>query len=239
MKEVFIGDIHGLDLWKKVVNDNPDADKFIFVGDYFDSFDISVEIQANNFLDIIEFKKSNPDKVILLIGNHDHHYLKVGETYSGYNAGGQYLIREVLENNLHLLQICYKSVNKLVTHAGISQTWLDKHFDVGDYNKIESVLNEAYKENKRIFNFAGWDPYGNSKEASPIWIRPKALTISNRKKALRQFIQIVGHTRQSKIDLKSYDKVYGGKIILIDSLENGEYLLSYDNKLTVGYLDID
>ena len=36
-KLVVIGDIHGRAVWRKIVDDNPDADKFIFLGDYFDS----------------------------------------------------------------------------------------------------------------------------------------------------------------------------------------------------------
>ena len=36
-KIVVIGDIHGRAIWRKIVDDNPDADRFIFLGDYFDS----------------------------------------------------------------------------------------------------------------------------------------------------------------------------------------------------------
>ena len=39
MKTIAIGDIHGLSIWKDIINkENPD--KVIFIGDYFDSFDI-------------------------------------------------------------------------------------------------------------------------------------------------------------------------------------------------------
>jgi len=39
MKTIFIGDIHGQDTWKKIVeSENPD--RVVFIGDYFDSFDI-------------------------------------------------------------------------------------------------------------------------------------------------------------------------------------------------------
>ena len=69
MKTISIGDIHGRDIWKNV---NPSKyDKIIFVGDYVDSFTISNTTILNNLLDIIEFKKSFKNKVILLLGNHD------------------------------------------------------------------------------------------------------------------------------------------------------------------------
>ena len=53
MKTVVIGDVHGRSLWKLIVNQEQDADRIIFIGDYFDSFDIKGEEQLNNFLDII------------------------------------------------------------------------------------------------------------------------------------------------------------------------------------------
>ena len=53
MKIVVISDVHGRDLWKKQVEE--EADLYIFLGDYFDSFDIPHEIQISNFLDIKKF----------------------------------------------------------------------------------------------------------------------------------------------------------------------------------------
>ena len=68
MKIVVISDIHGRDLWKKQVEE--EADLYIFLGDYFDSFNIPHEIQISNFLDIKKFYEDNKDKVVLLAGNH-------------------------------------------------------------------------------------------------------------------------------------------------------------------------
>ena len=56
MKTVVIGDIHGRSVWKLIVNmEKPD--KVIFIGDYFDSFDIKGVDQLSNFQDIIAFKE--------------------------------------------------------------------------------------------------------------------------------------------------------------------------------------
>jgi len=70
MKIIAIGDTHGDPLWKSIVNVEKDAGLFVFIGDYFDSFLYSLEQQINNFKDIIQFKKDNMNKVILLVGNH-------------------------------------------------------------------------------------------------------------------------------------------------------------------------
>ncbi|NBP57427.1 metallophosphoesterase, partial [bacterium] len=39
MKTIFIGDIHGRSIWKEIVEQEK-PDRVIFIGDYFDSFDI-------------------------------------------------------------------------------------------------------------------------------------------------------------------------------------------------------
>lgn len=63
MKTVVIGDIHGRSIWKLIVNiENPD--RIIFIGDYFDSFNIKGEEQLNNFLDIIEYKNQVVRKLL-------------------------------------------------------------------------------------------------------------------------------------------------------------------------------
>ena len=72
MKTVIIGDIHGHDSWKQIIEQEQNADRFIFVGDYFDSFTVPGATQVQNFQDIIEFKETNGKETILLIGNHDY-----------------------------------------------------------------------------------------------------------------------------------------------------------------------
>lgn len=127
MKIIAIGDIHGRTEWKQIVQNNT-FDKCVFIGDYFDTHqNISPEQQKQNFEDLIQFKKNNFDKVILLIGNHDHHYCKnVHETYSGFQKFHKIDIQELLENALkeNLLQMCYRHNRYLFTHAGVTKTWL-------------------------------------------------------------------------------------------------------------------
>jgi len=68
MKIISVGDLHGNNIWKTI---DPELyDKIIFVGDYTDSFHLTDSAILDNLLDLIEFKKSYPDKVFLLLGNH-------------------------------------------------------------------------------------------------------------------------------------------------------------------------
>ena len=49
-------------------------DKVVFLGDYVDSFTISNIASYENLKDIIRLKKRDPNKVVLLLGNHDIQY---------------------------------------------------------------------------------------------------------------------------------------------------------------------
>ena len=57
-KTVVIGDLHGRSEWKLIIHrENPT--KVIFVGDYFDSYDLSAAIQLFNYNEIINLKEEN------------------------------------------------------------------------------------------------------------------------------------------------------------------------------------
>ncbi|MFN9956617.1 MAG: metallophosphoesterase, partial [bacterium] len=125
MKTLLLGDTHGRNLWKEIIKKET-PDRIVFIGDYFDTRDdIDASTQIQNFKEILEFKKENPDKVILLIGNHDFHYLKgCGETYSGYQQWAAMDINEVLQPALTSghLQICHVYDEYIFSHAGLTQT---------------------------------------------------------------------------------------------------------------------
>ena len=137
-KIVCIGDIHGRRRqWKQIQEQEKEFDKWIFSGDYFDSREgISYDTQIANFKEILEFKIANPDKVILLIGNHDAHYLNGwGEQYSGYDFRRHNDINEVLQPAVdsRLLQICHRHGKYIFSHAGITKTL---YFEIAASNSL-------------------------------------------------------------------------------------------------------
>ena len=239
-KTIILGDTHGRSFWKLAVNiENPDT--VIFIGDYFDSFQINTEIQVNNFLDIVEFKKTSGIETILLIGNHDHHYFpEIGYTgTSGYQQVGKFQIEPIIEANRERLQIAYQFDKYLFTHAGISQVFMDNVFGKGGWSvdNVAEELNELFKYKPHAFEFTGWDPYGNDEQQTPIWIRPGALMRANKKSELKKkYIQIFGHTQiEAGINFNSINKTAGGKYINIDCLETtGEYLIIQGDEITKG-----
>ena len=242
MKTVVIGDTHGRSLWKLIVNQEQDADRIIFIGDYFDSFEISGVEQIQNFKEIIEYKKTSGKEVIMLVGNHDHHYYpEVGYTgTSGYQSGIAPSINQVIDENRQHLQIAYSFDEFLFTHAGVSPTFMDGEFGEEGWveDNVVELLNDLFKYKPKSFDFNGTDPYGDNTYQTPIWIRPKSLMAVNKKhdKGLKKkYIQVVGHTQVKKLDLIGSQKSAGGRYYLIDCLEStGEYLVIQDGELSVG-----
>jgi len=98
MKTCIISDVHGRDQWKQIVTQEADANKFVFLGDYFDSFDLSGVIQMHNFKEIIEFKKTSGKEIVMLIGNHDYHYFPEinDSSTSGYQTRLASVIKQLL-----------------------------------------------------------------------------------------------------------------------------------------------
>lgn len=242
MKTIVLGDTHGRSNWKLAIYQEEPIDRVIFIGDYFDSYDISGVEQIDNFKNIIKYKENNPQvEVVMLIGNHDHHYFpEIGYTgTSGYQSGIAPSITQVIEENRYHLQIAYGFRDYLFTHAGVSPVFMDQVFGADGWSKESIVvdLNELFRYKPRAFKFNGFDPYGDSQTQTPIWIRPGSLMSVNKKhkKGLKNdYIQIVGHTHMKRIDLDGSDKFTGGRYYFIDTMEDsGDYLIIEDDTLRV------
>lgn len=241
-KIVCIGDIHGRSVWKQIV-DQENPDQVIFVGDYFDSYDIPGVEQIHNFKEIIEYKETSGKEVIMLIGNHCHHYFpEIGNTgTSGYQRGIAPNITQVINENRHHLQMAYSFDGFLFTHAGVSPVFMDEVFGSDGWSKerIADDLNELFRYKPKAFEFNGFDPYGDDEYQTPIWIRPRSLmsSNSNHKNGLKKdYIQIVGHTKVNQIDIKG--KATGGRYYFIDALGTSkEYLIIQNNKFSVGQIN--
>jgi predicted MPP superfamily phosphohydrolase len=242
MRTLVMGDIHGRSNWKLAIHQEEPIDRVIFIGDYFDSFEFSGVEQIDNFKQIIQYKENNPQvEVVLLIGNHDHHYFpEIGYTgTSGYQAGVGHSITQVIDENRHHLQMAYGFGDYLFTHAGVSPVFMDQVFGENDWNVESAVvdLNELFRYKPKAFEFNGFDAYGDNTTQTPIWIRPRSLMQANKKhkKSLRKdYIQIVGHTQMRRLDLTGSDKFTGGRYYFIDTMDTtGEYLIIQDNNLTV------
>jgi predicted phosphodiesterase len=201
MRILAIGDIHGRPDWKFILKKET-FDKFVITGDYFDSREgLPFELQLKNFNEIIEFKKENPDKAVLLFGNHDFHYTPFCKTkFQGYQLLYENEIKEAFKKayDEKLFQMCFKHDTLLFSHAGISQTWCRNNSI--NQSHIDTEINALFYSQPEAFAFRMGEnksPFGDDKEQSPIWIRPKSLLTD----MPNGFLQVVGHTQRKKIDL--------------------------------------
>jgi len=236
MKTIILGDIHGRTIWKDIINQEKEYDKIVFIGDYVDTHEnILPSQQLENLADIIQFKKDNSDKVTLLIGNHDYHYL-VDEKYSGFQHTMLFSFGELFKEGINkgLFQMCV-DINRdtICSHAGISKTWCSNnniHYNES-LDLISEEINELFKYKPYSFKFTGNDLYGDSIESSPIWIRPYSLKFDG-----LPYTQIVGHTITEKIEKASLTNTLNSEYFyyLIDTLGTSkEYLVQKDNEIII------
>lgn len=231
MKIIAIGDLHGRNDWEKIIAKN-DFDKCVFIGDYFDTFEpITPLKQIQNFKKIIEYKRRNTEKVILLAGNHDYHYLRTTEeAYSGFQPSFKAAFGDLLHNaiNQSRMQVCFIHTHFLFTHAGVTNTWAEANNI--DRNNLELSVNDLFIYKPDSFAFTPGENYsetGNEICQGPLWVRPESL----KRDRMKGFTHVVGHTEQNKLQI-------GADIVLIDTIAtSGEYLQIIDNKMSAVLLN--
>lgn len=197
-KYLHIGDMHGR--WDKFFTKDftplyriEDFDKIIFFGDYWDSFDVDFETQKRTFNAIINLKKRYPEKFVLLLGNHDVHYLYLDVKYrcSGFQDKYSAAIHALMSDNKNLFDYFFVYENTVCSHAGIighfEYVMLDRYgLTWKDYGAVK-VGNEP----KELF-YVGRDNGGRDIFDGPLWIRPNIL---KRYPAFEDdIVQVFGHT---------------------------------------------
>lgn len=211
---IIFGDIHGRNIWKKIVEENPNAEYYIFLGDYFTSREnIDVEDQIRNYEEILEFKKQNLDRVILLRGNHDLEALK---QYHWAECWPKFYSTYFRENDnaetfLKYTQWCFEINNVVFSHAGISDTWFCNVQKAHPEVQMFEDLNEL--EPTELFGFTPEsysDSSGYSKTQPLVWIRPFTLSDD----MIGNTIYVVGHTRQPN------DNIYQVSLNNVKQLED-------------------
>lgn len=223
MKILVIGDIHGESIWKKfgdieqLLQSNifeTEYDKYVFLGDYFDSFKVSSPKILERFHDVLRLKKNYPDKVVLLLGNHDTQYFlwpaHLGNNpygCSGYRPEYHLTLNEIYLKEQDLFQAAYQVKNYLFTHAGVSEAWytqvykMSKQVEEEGYTDMADLINKEFKYRNRSLFAVGFSRGGMYAKSGPFWA-DKSETILNHTVGLHQ---IVGHTSLKEIEKHSAD----------------------------------
>src|SRR5690554_4185117 len=127
IKILAIGDLHGRSCWQAIQFDQ--YDKIVFLGDYVDSEYYGDQEILSNFRAVIDLKIAFPEKVVLILGNHDIQYLYYPKySCSGFRPAMQPILTAIYNQHQHLFQIAYQVDNYLFSHAGLSLPWHEKFF---------------------------------------------------------------------------------------------------------------
>ena len=194
MKDIhtlIVPDVHCREFWKEPVKSvlaETDA-KIVFIGDYLDGYDFEWDkgfdyqtLGLNNFKEIIELKKQYPDRITLLLGNHDCTYA-LGDNICRCRTDYAHKkeIEDLFIDNKNLFQIAKEDdINGkhfIFSHAGMLKKYFTNFFRDLDWDKINPVdfFNNAWEmDNYQVTDklgiidrCRGWC-MGN-KYGSPVW----------------------------------------------------------------------
>ena len=160
MRYVIIPDVHGRSFWRRAVVEAGD-DPEIFLGDYLDPYPdegIGQVAVWDGFMEIVALKKAHPERITLLLGNHDLAYVQsaiAGTRFDRLNAGRN---RAFLYEHLDLFDmtcsIATPGRKYLLSHAGILPGWVKAHEKLlGARCDIGTRLNELLRDNVQRFAF--------------------------------------------------------------------------------------
>lgn len=128
-----IPNIHECTSWREPLKHIEDFKKVIFLGNYIiptSCEDVSFKKSFADFKYILELKRNNVDKVVLLLGNYDIRYLWPNHTdcHAGSDETITTLLRITYRKNRDIFSIAYQEHVDgqivLFSHAGITKGWL-------------------------------------------------------------------------------------------------------------------
>ena len=139
-----IGDVHGREVLSRIRPEN--YDMVVFLGDYADSHygdDYPDAVILENLQHIIAFKKAWPDKVALLLGNHDVHYMYSGEVSgcSGFRQSMLGDLQRLFMESSSLFDMAYQYENTLFTHAGVSNAWY-REYNAAIHSELRKIMEQ-------------------------------------------------------------------------------------------------
>lgn len=191
-KILIVPDVHGRTFWHRAMELVDQVDQIVFLGDYLDPYPhegISFDEAFEEFNKILEFKKEYPDRVTLLVGNHDMHYI-INEfmNCSRRNVAMQDQLHELYNANLDLFKLIYTEDDWMFSHAGVYKNWMEKYeFTLDDLN-LQNFLNSQWPALEDL----SWYRGGDNSVGSCIWADIRE---SVNYGLIPNYKQVVGHTQ--------------------------------------------
>lgn len=218
-----IGDRHGKDFGRKFLDDNilnPNIDKFVFMSDYFDSYDKTLEQQIDVFNDDMWYKTLRPNDVFYLKANHDAHYITSDAAIcSGFQHNNQFKIKHILNEHWNTFKHLVYFDGWLFSHAGVTNTLRNVFTNRFGEVDILDFVDMANQSNNKAFYRCDDNGYG--KFSGSMWVRPKRLF----KDLIPNINQCYGHTYNDNMVVTQHGNIKTinidcSGIVLIDTLTN-------------------
>ena len=174
MKVLVIGDIHCRKFWRQCINNNIEkVEKVVFLGDYLDPYPDEIKahpelMECKDFYDsqsnlkmlndIVSLKKDEPDKYILLTGNHTDSYI-----WPNFKAATRTDNKNWKEyhnfflENLNYFNLVWIEDDVIFSHAGIIEGWTEDFlysyikYDEGAELEKDSLVFESARVLKDTF----------------------------------------------------------------------------------------
>ena len=241
MKQILVvPDIHGRVFWKEPIKKYLDVvDRIVFLGDYLDPYEDEDGLADDiyqNLMEILELKRNNMEKVVLLKGNHDQHYAskRFEELAGGTRMDQQNWNRyhQAFVEHKDLFKIAHiETINALpyvFTHAGLTLYWLKKVNDniwqlpdnlisIDNPTIIERInqLDDDGKGQDMLAIIGTYRSWFGEKTGSVLWADIEEHPIPDAPKAygMNKVFQVFGHTKLNK----DYDKIEFDNFAMIDS----------------------
>lgn len=192
-KILIVPDVHGRSFWHRAEELVNDVDKIVFLGDYLDPYGyegITFDMALEEFEKILEFKDKYNDKVVLLIGNHDCHYISTSfMDCSRLNYLKRQDIHELYMKHIDKFNLVWEYDKWLFSHAGVHQEWMELcQFTIDDLKDFKTFREENFPSLACLsFYRGGWNTVG-----SCVWADIRE---SIKHELLPEFHHIVGHTQ--------------------------------------------
>jgi hypothetical protein len=236
-----VPDVHGEIFWKEPVRRYiGQVDRIIFLGDYLDPYrdeEHTPQDVFDNLMDIVDLKRANMDKVVLLKGNHDHHY--ASETFRNLACGSRCdtinwsLYNAVFVRNQDLFKLAHlemiKGMPYLFSHAGLTLNWINKvnssiwkladnKISIADPTIINRInaLDDSVEGQEMLAIIGKYRSMFGCKSGSVLWadIEEHAFPKAPKVYGLNQVFQVFGHT---SINKEKADKIEFDNLAMIDS----------------------
>lgn len=196
VKIIIISDIHNNYLTAEKIIEKENPDKIIFLGDYFDDFDDTVQDAINTAKWLTKSLKI--ENRVHLIGNHDLSYMTDNPDLkcSGYTEEKHTVIKKQSIPWNTLKMYYWLDEKWLCTHAGMSNLFVKQH-RTKKSDSIQQVLDVSQKDLEHIddVNYAhsffqiGFCRGGSSAVGGPLWCDYTEFA------PIPGINQIFGHTR--------------------------------------------